>query len=365
MPAFEVYYYHIIIVPQNPPHCNILYSALIQSEMSYKLKIMKILQNLRLNIGRLIQVNSDLQKWQAFVAMELVVLFIVGVLFFTQQNLIFPKSTVAFEHNLTPITNGLPSVMGAQTEITSTIPSPTLIPTIPPTLTISPTDIPTPTITPKPAQTIKSAKKNSYSIAIYGDSMIDTMGERCEYLEHSLKRLYPNVNFTLYNYGKGSENVEMGLNRWNNRLDYQDRHFPSITELKPDIIILGSFAYNPFSPYNRDRHWVGLTKLIETARSITPSVYQLAEIVPLRKNFGKGPNGVNWEESTAYEHSGHIVEQLENAVSLSRNLNVPLIDVFHSSIGVGGLNNAGDGIHASVAGHEFTADIIAKTINLN
>ena len=313
--------------------------------------------------------EKETNKLQLVVTVELIILFFIGLVFFGQNSLRLNSQTLAYEHPLTPsfpIENT--AVLGAQTE--QSIPSPT--PSLPQTPIITPTETPTPIPTISPTNTpalkeqvSKTAKKNSYSIAVYGDSMVDTMGERCEYLEHSLKRIYPSVNFTLYNYGKGSENVEMGLNRWNNKLDYQDRHYPSITDVKPDIIILGSYAYNPFSPYIRDRHWVGYTKLIEAAKAITPNVYVLAEINPLRKTFGKGPNGVNWEESTAYEHSGHIVEQLENAVGLAKTLNVPLIDVFHKSIGVGGLNNAGDGIHASIAGHEFTADIIANTINLN
>ncbi len=247
----------------------------------------------------------------------------------------------------------------APSPIPTTIPSPIL------PMQITPDRDPESPTENRSIGTLKSHSKNSYSIAVYGDSMVDTMGERLEYLEHSLKRLYPSVNFTLYNYGKGSENVEMGLERWNSRLDYQDRHYPSISEVRPDIIVLGSFAYNPFSPYERDRHWVGLTKLIETAKSTGSVVYMLAEIAPLRNNFGKGPNGVNWDESTAYEHSGKIIEQLDNAVGLARTLNIPVVDVFHASGGNASYVNPSDGIHPSVAGHEFTADLITNTISLN
>lgn len=246
------------------------------------------------------------------------------------------------------------------TIIPSPSPTPTSSPTVVQTIMISPTPSPERTVIP-----IKSHSKNSYSIAVYGDSMVDTMGERLEYLEHSLKKLYPSVQFTLYNYGKGSENVEMGLSRWNSRLDYQDRHYPAISEVKPDIIVIGSFAYNPFTPYERDRHWVGLTKLVEQAKATSGTIYMLAEIAPLRNNFGKGPNGVNWDDNTAYTHSGHIVEQLENTVGLSKNLGVGLIDVFHASGGNASYVNPGDGIHPSVSGHEFTAGIIANTIALN
>lgn len=301
----------------------------------------------------------ETSKLQSLVAVELIILFAITIIIATQGTFGLHSQALAYEHPLTP-SHEIPAVLGVNDEIT-----PTQTP-IPPQSTqteqivITPTEAPSPT--PRPS---RSHRKNEYSIAIYGDSMVDTMGEKLEYLEHSMKKLYPDVNITFYNYGKGSENVEMGLSRWNNKLDYQDRHYPSISDLKPDIIIIGSFAYNPFSPHIRDRHWVGLTKLVETAKNITPNVYMLAEIAPLRKNFGKGPDGVNWDENTAYEHSGRIIEQLENTVSLSSNLHVGLIDVFHASIGKIGLNNPGDGIHASVFGHEFTADKIAETISLN
>lgn len=295
-------------------------------------------------------------SYSLIVKIELLVLSVVLVLF---SSMFFPMFSNANSNELTQSPISDQRVLGTTTEIS---PTSTVTPTSTPTPTAEPTAVPS----PKPASVpSKSFAKNSYSIAVYGDSMVDTMGERLEYLEHSLKKLYPSVNFTLYNYGKGSENVEMGLERWNSRLDYQDRHYPSISEVHPDVIVIGSFAYNPFSPYDRDRHWMGLTKLVEQAKSTGAKVYMLAEIAPLRNNFGRGPNGVNWDESTAYEHSGHIIEQLENAVSLSRNLGAGLIDAFHVSGGNASYVNASDGIHPSVAGHEFTASMIANTVSLN
>ncbi len=256
----------------------------------------------------------------------------------------------------TPTTQS--AVLGTETQISATpVPSPTVQP--------SPTpQPPTPTLTPTPIP-IKSHAKNEYTIAVYGDSMEDTMGERLEYLEHSIKAAYPGVEFHLYNYGIGSQNVEEGLARWDSPLDYKDRHYPPIVTLKPDIIILGSYAYNPFSPYNRDRHWLGLTHLIQAAQKVTPNVYVLAEIAPLRNNFGKGPNGVNWDTQTAFEHSGEIIELLENAIGLSKTLNVPLIDAYDPSKGHPKYTNPSDGIHPSVQGHEFIANIITNTIRLN
>lgn len=291
------------------------------------------------------------------VKIELFVLSIVVLLF---ASTFYPMFSNAKTNELAAITTE-PSISPTNEQVLGT--NTEKVPSTTPALTATPTPIPSPTLTPTP--TGKPHKKNSYTIAIYGDSMIDTMGERLEYLEHSLKASYPDVNFTLYNYGIGAQNVEMGLERWNNRLDYQDRHYPAITEVKPDIVIVGSFAYNPFSPYDRNRHWIGLTKLVQQAQTVSPHVYMLAEIAPLRSNFGKGPNGVNWDENTAYTHSGWIVEQLENVVGLSKTLQVPLIDVFDPSKGHPEYTNPSDGIHPSVAGHEFTADIITNTIKLN
>ncbi len=298
-------------------------------------------------------------QYSLIVKIELCVLPIIVLLF---TSTFFPAFSNAKSNDLaqTPI-NNQEKVLGV---ITQEQLSPTQIPTPSPlpTQTLTSTIIPSPIPTSVPE---KSHVKNAYSIAVYGDSMVDTMGERLEYLEHSLKRLYPNVNFTLYNYGIGAQHVETGLGRWNSRLDYQDRHYPSIVEVKLDIIIIGSFAYNPFSPYDRDRHWIGLTKLVQQAQTLSPNVYMLTEIAPLRSNFGKGPMGVNYDTDTAYTHSGWIVEQLENVIGLSKALHVPLIDVFDASKGHPEYTNPSDGIHPSVSGHEFTADIIANSIELN
>lgn len=230
--------------------------------------------------------------------------------------------------------------------------------------------IPSPTPTPVPTPVVvqqvqeKKYRKNQYSIVIYGDSMVDTMGERLEYLEGSLKKLYPQINFQLYNFGIGSENVEMGMNRWNNDFNYQDRHYQAVSQIKPDIIVLGSFSYNPFFPYDLNRHWLGLSRLIYLAQSTTSRVYLLAEISPLRKSFGSGPNGVNWDQNASILHSGKIIEQLESTIKLGKVLKIPVIDVYEKSGGSSLYVNPSDGIHPSVLGQQFTADLIALMIQL-
>ncbi len=212
--------------------------------------------------------------------------------------------------------------------------------------------------------------KQMYKIVIYGDSMVDTMGEVCEYLDHALKKTYPSISFLCYNFGVGSQNVKDGIARFHNRLDYQSRHYPSIDEIKPDIIVLGSFAYNVLIPPDRDEHWLRYTDLVHEAQKTGAQIYMLAEIAPLRATFGSGPQGVNWETHTVIKHSGHIIDQLENVLGLSRTLHVPLIDSYTPSLlegkkeGKAEYVNPSDGIHPSVAGHEFMSQKIAETIVL-
>lgn len=287
-------------------------------------------------------------KLLLFAFQSQVILFLILLFTFLFKTKVSSSETTI----ISPLSQNTTSVLGVTQE-----PTPTITPTLPP---------PTPTLTPTP--TVIALPKRAYSIAILGDSMVDTMGERLEYLEHSLKRRYPTTEFSLYNYGRGAETVAVGLARLHSEFNYQDRHYPPLSELRPDILIIGSFAYNPFTPYDRDKHWLTLAQLVNEAKRISPQVYLLAEIAPLRNDFGKGVNGVNWESDTAYQHSARIIEQLENTVGLSRSLPVPLIDAFTPSQingekeGKRTLVNSHDGIHPSVAGHEFIAEIITNTL---
>ncbi len=210
--------------------------------------------------------------------------------------------------------------------------------------------------------------KTSYTIAVYGDSMVDTMGEQLDYLQTAMKKRHPHTTIYYYNYGIGSQNVEEGLSRFHQSFDYKDRHYPSISSLHPDIIVIGSFAYNPFYPYDRDKHWNTLIKLVQEAKNTGASVYMLAEIAPLKTGFGKGPNGVSWQDSALSEQAQKITELLENSVYLAQDhLKVPLINAYSAStvdgkFGKRSYVDTNDGIHPSVAGHQFMAEMIAKTL---
>ncbi len=232
---------------------------------------------------------------------------------------------------------------------------------------IIPTFTPIPTFAPTPSI---SLKKDSYSIAIFGDSMVDTMGEKLEYLQKTLVDKYPRTNFNLYNYGIGGQNVEQGLGRFESSFVNRERQFPPILQLAPDVLIIGSFAYNPFSIHDRNRHYSLLKELITKAKSVSSNVYLMAEIAPLKVGFGKGKNGVNMPEEAAFEHAKHIIEQLDDVINLSTSENIPLVNAYYNSridgtFGDPELVNKDDGIHPSLAGHYFTARLIVETIKFD
>lgn len=233
---------------------------------------------------------------------------------------------------------------------------------------LSPTPTFTPVFTPTPSPVL--LKKSTYSIAIFGDSMIDTMGENLEYLQKTLASKYPNTSFKLYNYGIGGQNIEQGLARFESSFVNRERNFPPIPALNPDILIIGSFAYNPFSTHDRNRHYALLRDLLARAKTLSSKIYLLAEIAPLRTGFGAGKNGVNMSEDTAYQHALNIIEQLDDVINLSAQENVPIINAYYAS-GIEGkfgdpyYVNQDDGIHPSFAGHVFTAEIIAAKVKFD
>jgi lysophospholipase L1-like esterase len=227
----------------------------------------------------------------------------------------------------------------------------------------------TPTATPSAKIQIKLSK-SSYTIAAFGDSMIDTMGENLDYLETSLKNKYPGTLFKMYNYGIGSQNITEGLNRFHSSFNYKTRNYPPIDQINPDVIILGSFSYNPLSPYDRATHQQKLAALINEARNTHAAIYQLAEIAPLKNGFGRGPGGIDWQEEMIKTHVGHIIEQLDDTVSTAQAQQVYLINAYQASQVDGKYGNrlyvaTHDGIHPSIEGQIFVANQIAAGLKLN
>lgn len=256
------------------------------------------------------------------------------------------------------------------TQKTAASPSPTPTNAVLAEATLSPSPSPkiaTKSALPKPSYPIPN--KQSYIIAAFGDSMVETMGDNLDYLQKSLTERYPKTKFKLYNYGIGSQNVIEGLSRFYTPYIYKNRNFPPINQINADIIIISSFGYNPLTPYDKDKHYQILMNLVKEAQKTGSKVYLLSEIAPIKTGFGSGPGGVNWTEEKINEHVPQIINQLENAVGLSKTLNVPLINAYKASQVDGKYGNpkyvsAHDHIHPSVEGEIFMANLIATTLKL-
>lgn len=212
------------------------------------------------------------------------------------------------------------------------------------------------------------AVKKTYTIVVVGDSMVDTMQTSFPFLTEALERAYPGIDFKLYNYGIGAENIEAGLRRFDQLYTYKDRNFSSIAKLNPDIIIVGSWAYNPFAPHDPYKHKQILTQLVQKAKKTGAQVYLLKEIAPLGKEFGRGVRGVNWDETQAEQHAQKILSQLYNVDAVATEQQVPVINAYDPSKTPGSqygqlMNTSeSDGIHASPTGHRFMAKTISETI---
>lgn len=221
---------------------------------------------------------------------------------------------------------------------------------------------PKPTASPSPSPEIKLTKP-AYAIALYGDSMIDTMGDM-KYLSDALATKYPKTKFNLYNYGIGAQNVKLGFERLNLNFSNQNRTYDPIVKINADVIIVGTFAYNPFDPHNIETYKNYLSPLLNQLKATGSQVYLLMEVAPLGENFGKGPHGANWPPDLTIKQSQHIEEQLLAAKSVAQSLNIPIIDVYSRTKGRPMYTSADDGIHPSYDGHVFTANLIVQTIIL-
>ena len=239
-------------------------------------------------------------------------------------------------------------------------------PTPNPQLLSSSTQLLKPTINPV------SKDQKSLTIALLGDSMIDTMGTNCPYLAQDLKKYYPNYQFNFLNYGIGAQPVGQAFKRLNSEYQYKDRSYSAILSSTPDIIILGSFAYNPYENLDSglDQYQAELNTLISELKKTQTQLIFLATIAPLKTKFGQGPGGVNWPADTAYTHATKIQSYLEAGIKVAQDHNLPIINLYQKTIkangeGIASYVSTHDGIHPSVAGHQYIASQISAYLVKN
>jgi GDSL-like lipase/acylhydrolase family protein len=217
-----------------------------------------------------------------------------------------------------------------------------------------------------------STRSGSLTIAIIGDSMVDTMGTGLPYLAKILNPKYPNMVFNFLNYGIGSENIKMASERIGDNYIYKDRSYPKINELSADVIIVESFAYNPIGDVEDNKtEYIGkLIELFNTAKSQGARVVFLASIAPLKVEFGLGPGGIGWQENDRWQHATKIQGFMELGIATAKNMEIPIIDAYHPTLlkngeGTKAYVSSHDGIHPSEKGHEYMAWLISEYLKNN
>ncbi|MFC1647214.1 SGNH/GDSL hydrolase family protein [Patescibacteria group bacterium] len=217
-------------------------------------------------------------------------------------------------------------------------------------------------------------QSKSIKIAMLGDSMVDTLGPGLPHLESELQKIYPTVNFSLFNHGVGATNIDYGLQRIANDYTYLGTNITSLVSNNPDIVIIESFAYNPFS-YDEgalDHHWLSLAKAVDSINNHLPnaSIMIASTIAPNNTVFGDGAPSVFFSAEDKRARTNNINKYLDNAVKFALSQNLPLANAYTPSIGPSGTGkleyiNAGDHIHYSDSGRIFFSQIIAQTIYSN
>ena len=224
-----------------------------------------------------------------------------------------------------------------------------------------------------PTPTPIFTKKKSYTIALLGDSMIDTLGPGIPALQTDLKNIYPNANFTLLNYGDGGTNIDYGIERITNSYMYLGNQIPALAATHPDIVIVESFAYNPFPDVNGlNRYWLALVKAVDTIHQYVPGakIIIAATIAPNSAVFGDGAAGLAFSARDKIERTTVIKQYLDSTVKFAASQHLPLADAYHASLtptGDGNLTyiNGGDHIHYSDAGRNLFAQKVTDAIGAN
>lgn len=229
----------------------------------------------------------------------------------------------------------------------------------------------TPTATPTP---VYRARQKHYAVALLGDSMVDTLGPDIPHLKRRLTSLFPGTTFTMLNYGAGATNIDAGLSRVTNSYSYLGQNIPSLVSQSPDVVVIESFAYNPY-PYDEgalERHWLQLAAVVDTIENRLPGakIIIAATIAPNSQLFGDGTAGLSFTPNDKRERTNTIKQYLDSTVKFAQSQGLPLADAFHASLmGNGDGNvlyiNAGDHIHYSEAGRGLMAQKITEAIVSN
>lgn len=213
-------------------------------------------------------------------------------------------------------------------------------------------------------------------IVCLGDSMTDDMPEQprvnrllirrptwVEMLEKDLRAVYPDQRIFVYNHGARSKKIATALERMENPYEREDFYYdryvamPSVSEIRPDIIILESHGYMDHdTEYEEYRKVFEEIVLLATER-MRAEVYLLATICPdsedLKKPYALYINDA--EKRTKEAQS--VRRRLEDGIALGKSLGIPIIDVYHRTVmDQKPFIKKRDMVHPSYRGHVLIAE---------
>jgi len=209
------------------------------------------------------------------------------------------------------------------------------------------------------------------TVALLGDSMIDVLQPDLPQLREALRKRFPKTEFRLYNFGVGATNMEYALHRLTHEYDYQGRHFPSVLSVKPDVLVIESFAYNNFgdSQEGLDKQWLLLGEMTSRIKKLSPKTKIVlgAAIAPNSSVYGDGINGIDWPPDQKRARTITVKKYLENLINFAHSQGYPLADAYHPSMdknGEGELEyiSSADHLHPSGPGKELFCRKAAEAI---
>lgn len=224
-----------------------------------------------------------------------------------------------------------------------------------------------------PSPTPKLSPSSSHlTIAILGDSMVDTLGPDLPHLANLLKQQFPKITFTLLNYGAAATDIEYGLTRLTNDYSYLGRSVPALLTQNPDIVVIESFAYNHWenTQSDLDRQWLTLNKIIETIKSHPPAggsntkIVLAATIAPYCPTYTD--RSANLPPERKFKECETVKAYLQNLVNFATSQHYPLADAYHTSLRGNEGNplyiNSGDHLHPSNEGKQLFSNKVAETL---
>lgn len=209
---------------------------------------------------------------------------------------------------------------------------------------------------------------SNVKIALIGDSMIDTLD--LNICQKSFSHYFPQTKVDFLKYGYGATSIDTAPNRLTQNTTYLDQNNPSVLSLKPDIIIVESFAYNNFgnSSAGINRHTEKLKEIINIIQNDNPKTQILlsATIAPNSLVYAQGIKELKLSSLDRIERSSTIKLYLENTINFAQKNNLPLADAYHQSLinnnGILELIDSSSYIHPSPLGAELYCDSLAKSV---